>query len=278
MSTAVAVPLYREALDETEAIALTQCCRILRRHGIVFVAPDGLGASRALAIAGEAGVDVRIERFDARYFRSAGTYNALLLWKGFYRRFEAFDYILVHQLDAFVFSDALDRFCALGYDYIGAPWSHDRPDARMVGNGGFSLRRVSSALRVLDLPESYTPTGLVLAWRRLAIFRKSISGWFERSRELDRIMQSDHFLPLFLAHLAHVNEDGFWGQNCDKLPFFTTAPYRNALDFAFETEPRIALEKNGGALPFGCHGWPHIDPEFWRTHIAAHGYEWKRGT
>ena len=35
------------------------------------------------------------------------------------------------------------------------------------------------------------------------------------------------------------------------------------------------LANNGGALPFGCHGWPHIAPDFWRPYIAACGYEAK---
>ena len=49
--------------------------------------------------------------------------------------------------------DALDEWCAAGYDFIGAPWliCADTPHitAEKVGNGGFSLRRVSSFLRVL---------------------------------------------------------------------------------------------------------------------------------
>ena len=276
VSAAVVVPLYREALDLSESIALTQCCRVLGRHGIVFVAPEALDASPAMALAAREGAAARVERFPAPYFRSSGTYNALMLAKDFYRRFTDFEYILVHQLDAFVFTDALERFCALGYDYIGAPWLHDPSRGRVVGNGGFSLRKVASALRVLDLPEAYVPRRLVLAWRRHGLLRKRVSDWLGRTGHLDRIMQSDDFLPLFLAHLMHVNEDGFWGQNCDKLPFFTTAPYREALAFAFETGPELAFERNGGALPFGCHGWPHIEPEFWRPRIESSGYEWRR--
>jgi hypothetical protein len=276
LNAAVVVPLYRATLDETETIALSQCCRVLRRYDLAFVAPEGLDVSIALRIAQDAGAAARVERFDPRWFRSTGTYNALLLAKAFYRRFAAYDYILIHQLDAFVFSDELERFCALGYDYIGAPWSHDPARGRIVGNGGFSLRKVSAALRVLALPEAYAPPSLAFAWRRHAILRRTITDVFERDGRLERIMQSDDFLPLWRAHLMHVNEDGFWGQNCDKLPFFSTAPYRDALAFSFEIEPALALERNGGALPFGCHGWPHYAPEFWRPCINACGHDWKR--
>ncbi|HEX2829933.1 MAG TPA: DUF5672 family protein [Burkholderiales bacterium] len=276
VSALVVVPLYRESLDPAETIALTQCCRLLSRHAVAFVAPDGLDVARAKAIAEREGAAACVERFAAPYFRSSGTYNALLLSENFYRRFEAHEYILIHQLDAFAFADELDRFCALGYDYIGAPWLHDPSRGRIVGNGGFSLRKVESALRVLQLPQSRVPQRLALAWRRHGLLRKRSSDWLGRTGRLDRIMQSDDFLPLALTHLMHVNEDGFWGQNCDKLPFFTTAPYREALAFSFETDPALAYERNGRALPFGCHGFPYIAPEFWRPHIEACGYAWKQ--
>ena len=115
-TAAVVVPVYRARLDETETISLTQCCRVLGRHGVVFVAPGGLDVAAACSTAAEAGVTPRIERFPARWFASTGTYNALMLSNDFYERFARHEHILVHQLDAFVFSDALERFCALGYD------------------------------------------------------------------------------------------------------------------------------------------------------------------
>ena len=272
-AVAVVIPLYRAGLDRTETIALTQCCRVLGRHGIVFAAPEDLDVRAACEIAAESGVAPRIERFAAAWFRSTGTYNALLLSKAFYERFSAYEHILIHQLDAFVFSDALERFCALGYDYIGAPWSHRPGAGRCVGNGGFSLRRVATALRVLALPASHVPGRLALEWRRYAPLRSTVTAFFERRRRLDRLMQSDAYMPLALAHLMYVNEDGYWGQNCDKLPFFTTAPYQSAVAFSFETDPHAALANNAGELPFGCHAWP-LAPDFWRPHINAHGYDW----
>lgn len=39
----------------------------------------------------------------------------------FYDRFAAYEYVLIYQLDAFVFADRLAEFCQMGYDYIGAP-------------------------------------------------------------------------------------------------------------------------------------------------------------
>jgi hypothetical protein len=48
-------------------------------------------------------------------------------------------FVLVTQWDGFVVDPAQWRDEFLEFDYLGAPW-HDQPEARCVGNGGFSLR------------------------------------------------------------------------------------------------------------------------------------------
>lgn len=53
-----------------------------------------------------------------------------------------------------MFSDELASFCAMGYDYIGAPISRWTPlwhalGAR-VGNGGLSLRRVAACRHMIE--------------------------------------------------------------------------------------------------------------------------------
>ena len=55
---------------------------------------------------------------DDKYFNSAfvKAYKDTL-----YSRFEKYEYMLIYQLDAFVFSDRLMEFVEAGYDYIGAP-------------------------------------------------------------------------------------------------------------------------------------------------------------
>jgi hypothetical protein len=63
-----------------------------------------------------------IESFPDENFRDISCYNRMLLNDEFYARFAEYEYALIHQLDAFVFSDRLLEWCKLGYDYIGAPW------------------------------------------------------------------------------------------------------------------------------------------------------------
>ena len=117
MSTkiAVVIPVYREELTDLEKISLTQCRKVLGRYPLIFVAPEGKNFSYFAA--GDA-----VANFPAEYFRSTQTYSRLLMSPQFYETFSDFDYMLIYQLDAFVFYDALEEFCSLGYDYIGAPW------------------------------------------------------------------------------------------------------------------------------------------------------------
>ncbi len=42
-----------------------------------------------------------------------------------------------------------------------------------------------------------------------------------------------------------------------------------ALGFAFEARPRIALGLTGGRLPLGCHAWSRMDRRFWLEQIGS---------
>jgi len=248
---AVAVPLYRKELSPLEEISLAQCRKILGRHDIVFISP------RSVEITGiQNAYDInRVERFEDDCFLSTTTYNHLMLSPEFFQRFSSYDYLLVHQLDAFVFQDQLRDWCSRELDYVGAPWlgetwpervmkSARKPlwaripfyrrlffkKSNIVGNGGFSLRRVGSSLRVLE------------------VLKKYAADW-------------------------PMNEDVFWSVYVPNvLPWFRVPDVRTAARFSLELQPSLGVELNGGALPFGCHAWDRWDPGFWRPHIESCGY------
>ena len=115
------------------------------------------------------------ENFDDAFFTDIHAYNTLMLSPEFYERFTAYRYILIAQLDTYIFRDELQAWCARGYDYVGAPWivrdiyrhplmrlcsaikkryceATGKPNSQVtgnkVGNGGLSLRKVESHLRV----------------------------------------------------------------------------------------------------------------------------------
>jgi hypothetical protein len=216
------------------------------------------------------------KRFPPRYFGSAQAHAALLLSKPFYEAFLDYEYILVYHLDALVFSDELAAWCARGYDYIGAPWlmSPDTPHitAEKVGNGGFSLRRVRSFLRVLGSkayfvdPDEYwrryrERSGLLaraVNWPRKYVKRL---GWFNDVRWHVR----------WALH-GDVHEDRFWAEYATHYdPSFTIAPVDVAMRFAFEAEPRRCFERIGRRLPFGAHRWQKFDRSFYEPYLLRHG-------
>ena len=177
------------------------------------------------------------KRFSAGAFRSKSRYSRLLLSDEFYAAFADYDYLLVYQLDCLVFSDELDAWCELGYDYVGAPWTRRGPDDEPyftdVGNGGLSLRRVEDCRRVL-------------AKRTRSPLR----------RALDSVRNPWPY------------EDKFWSLEAPRLdPSFRIPPPEIAVAFSFETEPRFCYQANGCRLPFGCHRWMTHDPDFWRPHL-----------
>lgn len=148
---AVLVPIYKNDLSKSELISLQQCKKIFSRHPIILIAPE------TMHIENNELSGLTVERFPEYFFKGIDGYNQLMLSKEYYQRFELYKYILIYQLDAFVFCDQLQDFCKLGYDYIGAPWLRgerfvDDTEIRylFVGNGGFSLRRIDSFLTILE--------------------------------------------------------------------------------------------------------------------------------
>jgi len=65
--------------------------------------------------------------------------------------FGKYDYILIYQTDCWVFEDNLDYFVELEYDWYGAPWYQPHIGlTNVVGNGGFSLRKISKMIEITE--------------------------------------------------------------------------------------------------------------------------------
>lgn len=228
---AVVVPVYKQILSEMEIISYQQLLKILGQFDIVIIAPNGLNLPLEMKEN-----NINVEYFDTEYFRSVHSYSCLMLSEGFYQRFLKYQYILIYQLDAFVFKNELLHFCSLGYDYIGAPWlsgfceyTNLKRKILYVGNGGFSLRRVEACLNVLC-----------------------------RHQKLRRIYQER-------------NEDAFFSACGDEI--FRVAPKKIALTFSFEREVKACFKENDNKLPFGCHAFERYNLEFWEKYIKDAGYD-----
>jgi hypothetical protein len=237
MSVAVVVPQYKTALDADETVCVRSVERHLSGYDRFVVSPESLRDTLP---------GFQVARFPDRFFRSSATFATLQLRPSFYRRFAAYEHLLMVQLDALVLSDRLAGFCAGDYDYVGAPWI-GAPwfDLMPVGNGGFSLRRVSAFLQVLES-------------RRYAL---AAPGGYWRG--------IGRRLPAPIRYRRGGNSDVFWSLAPERHKGFRVADVEEALRFAWELSPRRCFELTGGELPFGAHAWTRYDREFWEPYLPS---------
>lgn len=236
----VVIPIYRRELDEYENISVSRTCEVLANYDIVVVHPTGLDTERLA----QRYPNLRFLPFAPKYFKGIMGYNRLMMSETFYAAFERYDYMLICQTDAYVFTDNLKEWCDAGYDYVGAPWlrkrvydmplikhwvslstwiSHKNGERSRrdlygkIGNGGFSLRRVASHLEFLrKFPDRTKP--------------------YVSRREK--------------CHL--FNEDVFWATEPDD---FKYPSVEDALRFSFDKYPAYSFKLTKGVLPMGCHAW-----------------------
>lgn len=235
MKIAVVIPNHKEELDALEKISLAQLRKVLKNYPLIFVGPEGKTFSYL-----EPGDP--IVQFPKEYFRTLRGYNNLSISPLFYEPFLSFDYILIYQLDAFVFYDALEEFCRLGYDYIGAAWPYyswqgtkvEKKTPR-VGNGGFCLRKVKACHRFLTQASN---------------------------------------LPSYRNALLKFDEDAFFAMcGVAKGIDFNVAPVEVADLFSMEWYPSRHVKKLGGDLPFGCHHWNKFSADFYVELFSQFGYD-----
>jgi hypothetical protein len=264
---AVIVPLYKEAMTAAEAFSFRNTLTVLARHDIYVISPYRLSDHVDTFLASWPG-RVQVVFFADAFFADINSYSALLSSSAFYRRFAAFEYLLIVQTDALVLDDSLDAWCGQGYSYVGAPWFKGFADPEQplsflgVGNGGFSLRKVSDFQRVLTFSGTLSrfPAAVIAGSRtpnRLIYYMR-----FAKHRLCTAFF-------LFPAVCSLINEDKFWGLLVPQcFPFFSVPSPEEAVAFSFEACPAYLFNLNRGRLPFGCHGWEKHDPEFWRNILA----------
>lgn len=258
---AVVVPRYRAALTPDEEQSLRQLCAVLSHHPLRFAMPESLRCPLP--------ANARPVTFPDACFSSIQSYSALLLSRRFYDAFADFRYILIHQLDALVFSDRLAAWCHRGFDYVGAPWvGTDAAGAPVLVpgcNGGLSLRRIAAFQAVLRSTRRHHTPG--------SYYRKYMAGRTLWTQLWRAPRQCAKLLPIRNGAQACArdftsNEDIFWSRHATRfLPSFAVAPPAQAVAFAFEVQPRFCHAQNQHRLPFGCHAWARYDRAFWEPHL-----------
>lgn len=157
----IIIPVYRENPTENEVLSITRNVSILKDYDIYVVCPESMKheAYEKLGIS-------KFISFSDTFFKSNKTYSRLMLSKTFYSHFSEYEYMLIAQPDTYILNTnyTLEYFMDMGYDYFGAPWPNgplNKPygikdyikmilakgcQNLKVGNGGFSLRKVSACM------------------------------------------------------------------------------------------------------------------------------------
>ncbi len=256
---AVVVPNYRSVLTPSESFSLDSLETHLPDVETFSLHPEGL----------ESSLEHPSIEFGAEWFASRDTYSRLLMSREFYAAFDAFDFILIYQLDCLLFDGRPERFTDVGADYFGAPWFEDPKNPSLsstrVGNGGLSLRRISSSLRVLSTdrkPDSLSLLRYILAAGRLEASQGPV-GLLKRIRTVRDVARG----VLWYTRNYTLNEDRFWSDRAFLFdPGFRVASTLQALEFAWEQAPAACFEATH-RLPFGCHAWEVWEPDFWQRHL-----------
>ena len=231
---AVVIPVYKETLNDFEKISLAQVRKILGKYPLIFVAPKG----KKFSYFAEGDI---VAYFPQKFFEGIVGYNEMMMKPNFYKTFFSYDYILIYQLDAFVFTDKLEYFCSLGYDYTGAHWIYawtvkillnDTFYRPRVGNGGFSLRNVKACH---DMTTKFAAN-------------------FKNQFKLNE--------DIFFAY-CRIKSNGA----------FKVAPISVSYKFSAEFGIERCIKKNGGELPFGCHAWDKFDRNFYVELFSKFGYD-----
>lgn len=248
---AIVCPVYKTEWTKFEEISFKRVLTVMSSYDIYLCCPEGL---KAEGLCDKYELKGCAEYFDKRFFKNVNSYSSLLMDSTFYERWrDNYDYILIYQLDCYVFHSDLSRWINEQYDYVGAPWfegyTNDNESNKIigVGNGGLSLRKLET---FFDISKNFSWSDLL---RQSSVFGITRS---------------------YYKYLKHrifkwrLNEDLFWGDIAPRMyDYYKLTSLEDSIAFSFERNPSMLFKKNNNQLPFGCHAFERYDIDFWREHI-----------
>lgn len=245
-----------------------QALKVLTRYDFIIYTHNELDLSLYNAEASALNKSFSVEFFDKDYFTSITGYNKLCLTVDFYKRVCNYEYLLIYQLDAWVFRDELEYWCYKGYDYVGAPFFkhfgcyEDGDKLWSVGNGGFSLRKISFMIRFLT---SRYPINFHID------FKNGVVGFIKSCLKSIGVCNT---VSYYAKHVYdHINEDHFFTNHISRITCWKSLKAKmplpeEAASFAFERSPSYLYGICGETLPFGCHAFEKNEYEtFWSKFI-----------
>jgi hypothetical protein len=255
---------HKPHLTAEETASLQQCFKVLGKYEIVLICPQGMDVSNYRKTAPA----LRYHFIDPKWLSSYRYFNRLKVSPILYKAYRDYDFILFYELDAWVFRDELNYWCEQNFDLIGAPWfsgfgkASEHSEFLGVGNGGFSLRKVESHLRVLRSLSYVKSPGKL--WEEF----RSKRSWLTFVKLMAGLTVRNNTFYLFNSWWG--NEDVFWGKIAsEKFEWFKVPDLTTASKFSMELNAPALYELNGNLLPFGCHKWPIRHADFWSKFIVV---------
>lgn len=259
---AVLVPTHLEQLDENLAATLLHNATMLKDYKLEVILPETCSTSWYDDFFAEHGINGTVRVVQAKYFGSPAAVNKMGTDPAFYRMYKDFDYILICHLDAWIFSDQLAHWMEQGYDFIGAPLFLPENDkvpflqrmAPFGANGGLSLRRVASCIRVL---ETFQP--------RLNVWRLAQAVWFLARNGQWRL------IAILFRLLRELRHD--WRGTCEKHNIYEDVFFTIIAPLCGN---RISVPSSRAAVKFACEvNYPLFQKEVLITKppLGIHGYD-----
>lgn len=211
----IVIPVYKADLDKYEQMSLQRLSQVIKTSfDIVLVMPEGLNIESYNNIyPGK----INTLALNKQYFCNRKGYSYLCETTQFYECFSDYKFMLIYQLDGWIFENDLNRFIKMDYDYIGAPWKQSLAIPRTVGNGGVSLRKISKFIEICK-------------W----LDPKDINEKYAAQIE-------DIFFCLYVKKKLK-----------DK---FNIAPVNVGLDFCIDKNPTYWMSESKGKLPMCVHAF-----------------------
>ena len=252
---AIVVPIYKLPLSSDDKICLNQLFKVMIGYDIFAIYPESLDMTE---VCREYPLMIK-HQMENFHFSSLISYYNLVLSSRFYDAFSSYKYILINQLDTYIFSDELCKWTNFGFDYVGAPFVPDKDKywsclRRLWCKLNFALHRY----RGTDPHHSqwYQVGNGGLCLRKVSKFQE-ITQKYRQQIEIDLSDEKD-FYPedLWLSFELKGN---------DKLK---KPDWKTALQFSIECSPQKCIDMIGGKLPFGTHAWT-LDRHrpFWQNFI-----------
>lgn len=251
---AIVVPIYKLPLSPDDRICLNQLFKVMTGYDIYAVFPENLDITDVCEE-----YPLLKSSMESSHFSSLRSYNKLVLSRSFYDAFSNYKYILINQLDTYIFKDELCKWANSGFDYVGAPFVPDKnkywsPLRRLWCKFNFYLRRYKGTNPHHSQWYQVGNGGLCL--RNVSKFQ-NITKKYKQQIEDDLSDEKD-FYPEDLWLSFELKDD-------DRLK---TPDWKIALLFSIECSPQKCMDIIGNKLPFGTHAWT-LDKHrpFWGKYI-----------